>query len=373
MMRLVPVLGALLLGLQISRGWAQMVLPPATGAASRWEQTTTLRGAFGWRDNALLSPFAPIGRPFARIELDTFLLKQRGDWRWLSFVNGDVLRYFSPPPETSGEQQWFIHGETRWQHWPAWRMALKADGFFQDAVIDLSETERIRTIAPTRGQGGFVTATTRVSLPAGLALEPITQVKRVNYRNFPGGYDETKIGARVEWKRREWLSLTATWFEHRRGYAERQEYTAGGRPLKDTLLHFWQREGELRAGTAWSAAGNWNLALTAGRLENRDHASGFFDYDQSRSRLELSWQRNAWKIGFDGTAKRMEYLIQTVGAGITPPARVAESFETILRVEREITPAWTVFTEYRWERNRSNEADFTYRANTALAGVQRSF
>ena len=34
---------------------------------------------------------------------------------------------------------------------------------------------------------------------------------------------------------------------------------------------------------------------------------------------------------------------------------------------------WTVFGEHRWERSRSNELDFRYRANTVLAGVQRSF
>jgi hypothetical protein len=81
-----------------------------------WEQTTSLRSSVGWRDNGLLSSFAPIGRGFGRAEIETFLTKGQGDWRWLAFVNGDVLRYFSPPPETGGEQQWFLHGEARWQH-----------------------------------------------------------------------------------------------------------------------------------------------------------------------------------------------------------------------------------------------------------------
>ena len=71
--------------------------------------------------------------------------------------------------------------------------------------------------------------------------------------------------------------------------------------------------------------------------------------------------------------KRMDYIIQTVGAGTAPPPRVADNFETSLRVERELTSAWTVFAEHRWERNRSNESEFDYRANTVLAGLQRSF
>ena len=361
--------GILVCGALAADARAQTAPATATG----WDQTTSLRSSIGWRDNVLLSSFAPIGRGFGRAEIDTFLTKRQGDWRWLSFVNGDVLRYFSPPRETGGEQQWFVHGEARWQHWPAWRVAVKADGFLQDAVVDLSETESVRTVAPTRAQGGFATATTRVELPAGFAVEPVWQVKRVEYRNFPGGYDDTKAGGRLEWTRSERLTLSVAAFERRRGYAERQNYTAGGRALKDTRLRFWQREGELRVATAWSGGGLWVSAVTVGRLENRDRASGFFDYDQQRARLELSWQRAAWKVTCDGTARRMDYLVQTVGTGTAPPPRVADNFETSLRVERELNGAWTVFGEYRWERNRSNETGFNYRANTVLAGVQRNF
>ena len=128
-------------------------LPPATAPlpppASGWEHTELVRTSLGWRDNALLSPFASMERAFGRAEVEAFALRERNDWQLVTFVNGDVLRYFSPPPETGGEQQWFGHGEVRWQHWPAWRVAVKADAFMQDAVIDLSETETVRTVTPS--------------------------------------------------------------------------------------------------------------------------------------------------------------------------------------------------------------------------------
>lgn len=349
---------------------AAAVLPPS---GSVWEHTELLRTSLGWRDNVLLSPFAPIARSFGRAEAEAFVSRQQKDWQLLAFVNGDVLRYFSPPPETAGEQQWFGHGEARWQHWPAWRAALKADAFLQDAVIDLSDTETVRTIAPTRVQGALATAALRVTLPAGFALEPLLQVKRTDYREFPGDYDEVKTGARLEWKHREAFGFSAAWFEQRRGYDERHLYTAGGRELVGTRLHFRQRTAEVKATTGWSLGGRWTAAVTAGRLENRDLASGFFDYDQKRGRLELTWQRARWKVAFDGEAKRMDYLVQTVGAGTAPPVRMADSFETSVQVDREISAVWTLTVQHRWERNRSNETGFSYRANTVLAGVQRSF
>jgi hypothetical protein len=115
------------------------------------------------------------------------------------------------------------------------------------------------------------------------------------------------------------------------------------------------------------------LAATIGQLENRDRASGYFDYDQKRARLEVGWHLAAWRVSLDGEAKRMDYLVQTVGAGITPPPRISDDYESTLRLEREIDSRWMIFGEHRWERSRSNEVDFRYRANTVLAGVQRSF
>lgn len=341
---------------------------------AKWERAVTLRGSLGWRDNVLLSPFVPLGRAFGRGEVEALLWRPaRNQWELVSFLSGDVLRYFSPPPETSGEQQWFLHGEARWQPADALRLALKGDAFFQDTVIDLSETEAMRIVAPTRAQGAFATVTPRVLLPGGFTLEPAVQIKRTDYRDFPGDYSETNVGARVEWKRSDALRLSAAWFEHARRYSQRGQFTAGGRALAGTHLRFHQRDGEFKLATSLTAGGKWTAAATVGRLENRDGASGYFDYDQNRGRLELRWEREKWKVTLDGEAKRMTYRVQTVGIGIAPPPRMADLFETTARVERSIDAAWLLFAEHRWEKSRSNEVEFSYRDRTVIAGVQRSF
>lgn len=355
-------------------------LPPELQAelaalqAVAWHPSVDARASVGWRDNVLLSPFAPLARSFARGEMDAVVLRPMRDrWEFVSFLNGDVLRYFSPPPETAGEQQWSLHTEGRWQPAPVARFALKAAGYLRDMVIDLSETEARRVVAPTRVRGAYVGSAVRLMLPAGFRLEPSVQLKRSDYRAYAGDYDEVRSGGRIEWRRDEMLTLSGAWFENRRSYAQRTEFTAGGRALPGTQLRFRQREGELKARFAWSGRGDWFATATAGRLENRDGASGYFNYDQKRARLELSWHRAAWRVTLDAEAKRMDYLGQTVGAGIDPPARLADDFETTLRLERDLKAKWTVFAEQRWERSRSNELEFSYRANTVLAGVQRSF
>lgn len=355
-------------------------LPPELQAeldalqSSIWHPSIALRSSLGWRDNVLLSPFAPIQRAFGRAELDAILYRPlRNRWEFVSFLNGDVLRYFSPPPESRGEQQWSVHTEGRWQPMDAARLSLKAAGYLRDMVIDLSETEARRVVAPTRVRGAYAVAATRLTLPGGFRFEPAVQVRRSDYRAYAGDYDDLRTGGRLEWSRTSVLALSAAWFETRRDYDQRVQFSASGRALAGTQLKFKQREGEAKIRTRWTGAGEWAFAVTVGKVENRDEASGYFDYDQKRARLEAGWEHASWRLSLDAEAKRMDYLVQTVGAGIAPPARITDDYEATLRCERDLDAKWSLFAEHRWERSRSNEVEFSYRANTVLAGVQRSF
>ena len=95
--------------------------------------------------------------------------------------------------------------------------------------------------------------------------------------------------------------------------------------------------------------------------------------EMMRARFEAGWRSAAWRVNLDADAKRMYYLGQTVGSGIATPTRITDDYETTLRVERDLNTRWSLFGEHRWERSRSNESEFSYRANTVLAGIQRSF
>jgi hypothetical protein len=338
-----------------------------------WHPSASARASLGWRDNVLLSPFAPIERSFARGEIETMLLRPMQDrWEFVSFLTGDVLRYFSPPPEVRGEQQWSLHTEGRWQPMERARLSLKAAGYLRDMVIDLSETEARRVVAPTRVRGAYAIATTRISAGRFL-IEPSLQVKRTDYREYSGDYDEVRGGGRLEWRRSDALVISAAWFESRRSYDERSQFNASGRPLPGTQLRFRLRDTELKVRTGWTRGGEWRVTGSAGWLENRDRASGYFDYDQKRARLEVDWRRASWRINLNADARRMDYLLQTVGAGLVPPPRISDDHEITLRAERELVARWMLFGEHRWERSRSNEIEFRYKANTVLAGVQRSF
>jgi hypothetical protein len=335
--------------------------------------TATWSASTGWRENVMLSPYAPNDRAFGRTEVEALYLAHRDEWQFTSFLNGDVLRYFSAPPETSGEAAWFARGEVRWQHWKPWRLALKLDGFLQDAVFDLSEAEAVRTVARLRVRGAIAGLVPRLTLPGGFEVEPLFQVRRTDYRTFAGDYDEARHGLRLHWQRWEWLGAEVSWHEHRRSYAERQNYTLGGRALAGTHLRFEQHVGAAKLTSAWQAAGEWTAELKGERLQNRDNGSGFFNYDQDGWGGEVGFRHQRWNVTSDYGARRLVYLNQTVGTGIAPPSRRSDSREAGVKIERELSDRWTIFLQHRWERTDSNEPGFSYATRTTSGGVQRSF
>jgi hypothetical protein len=384
--------------------------PPASAApvsaTSAWDVSTTLRGSFGWRKNVTLSAVNPVDQPFWRLEAESFVLRETThDWRFMSFLTADVLRYFRAPTLVTeqaaapaddprnrhgdgtvsversipGEQQWAGAVEARWQPRPGFRTAVKTLGFLQDVFIDPSETEGSPEPAThVRLAGGYVLLAPHLALPGWFAIEPSFQLKRVDYRSgYPGDYNASRPGVQLAWSRTERLVVSAAWYEHRRHYSNLLASRVRGRPIPGRLLGLGQRELELKVATTFHRGGTWTLSASANRLENRDRAEGFLDYDRRRLEVEVAWDRGPWHGTADIAASRQDYLRQTVGFGNQLSPRIADDYDTTARLERDLPGQWTVFAENRWERNRSNIRDaqyrFSYRTDTVLAGVQRTF
>jgi hypothetical protein len=332
-----------------------------------WQVDTTLRASAGWRDNVLLSAVAPESRAFARSEVEGLVWRPaRGAWEHLAFLNGTLTRYADPPPDVSGEQEWFLHGETRWQPHPRFRLSASALGFYQDQVLDLSATEAERFVARIRLRGLLAGSEARLRLPAGFTVAAFGQAQRADYRDFAEDYDEGRGGLRASWSRGETVTLSATALARRRSYAERVTYTASGRPLAGTRLHFSQKEGELKAE---GRRGPWSVTGTARREESRDEASGFFDTTEEGFRIDAGWESDPWRVSLDAGYERTRYPVQTVGIGFEPELRQQRDHEARLRIERTLGEHWTLYGDAHWERSRTNLENASYTAKTFVLGV----
>lgn len=344
------------------------------GLESSYSQFGALRTSVGYRDNIFLSAFAPTSRTFGRGEAE-FVISSLPlqAWQWTALLNGDVLRYFRAAPGAGGEQQWLVHGDLRWNGSERFFTTLAMQGYYQDMVLDLSETEAVRVVAPVKVRGAMLTASTHVPAPGGFALVPSVRAHWSDYLDYSADYQENQEGLRLEWKQSDLLVISAGGQLLQRNFSERTQYTAGGRSLPDTHLHFKQSSGDLKVQSSWIWLGKWTASAAASRMQNRDDGSGYFDYDRNRGKADIGWSTDRWSVTCGGDRQHSTYLVQTAGIGIAPPARVSTDTELSLRVERHFSSRWTVFAEGRHEQSTSNQEEFSYRARSISSGVELNF
>lgn len=347
----------------------QAILGPA------WRWGATLRVGAEWRDNVLLSPVSPTARSLLRGQLESYVWRRpAGAWEWLGFLNGDIGRLVDPLPELTGEQEWFGHGEGRWTPRPGWRVAWTGQAYYQDQVFDLSATETERFVARMRVRGARTGLDLTAPLLGAFAVVAGAKVHRSDYADFSEDFTEREGAAALRWRRergeRGSLVVELGWRGRRRQHPDRNQYTAGGRPLPGTQLEF--RQDEFRLETTL-VRGPWTASLEGYRMENRDLASGYFNYTEQGGQVTLERATERWRVLLEGSASWSRYEVQTVGIGFDPPLRRRNNRDVRGRVERILSPRWTLFAEAREERSRENEEGGTYRARVVSLGVSRTW
>ncbi|MES2695583.1 MAG: hypothetical protein V4773_19055 [Verrucomicrobiota bacterium] len=363
----------------------------ALGPVRTWELTGNLRSGFGFKDNILLSSAFTDESALARAEGEIFWwLFPTDRFEALAFANASLTRFFESDVNPR-EWESFAHGEARWFATPSFQVTAAAEGFHFDQVFDLSEKSAAqRMAAPIAVTGAVGSVAVRWTFLPHTWLELKPSVQRERYREDsvlifgagialaedPAPNDNTQQSGRATlgrtWREgRIELSLAAQYL--RRNYDFRARYELGGRPVFGADLDFEQREGEFTASIVWDQARRWSTKTVLLSGDNRDNGSGYFDYRRRSLRQEVAWKRDPWKVRLTGRAGRYVYDRQTVGVGIDPPARFKEDFLGQVRIERQLTKRLTVYTDYLWERSRSNLDIASYRVNTALLGVDWLF
>ena len=165
------------------------------------------------------------------------------------------------------------------------------------------------------------------------------------------------------------IGLSSRW----RDFDSRAQYSASGRLLPGTSLRTREDEASARAGLKWGRAGAWQASVRAAVLDYRDNGPGYFDRRERELEPEVAWRPEGWLLRLRAAARRVEFGIQTVGVGIDPPRRIRDEHEAEFRLERKVSPRWTVFAGFRWERARSNERIASYVVNEGLLGLRRGW
>ena len=341
---------------------------------SAWSASTNLQTGFGYKDNILLSHAGEEGSSYALGGVEALLWRRpRGRVDYFAFINAEETRYFSSQATINHEAQAFAQAEWRYRIGEVFKFALDGQGYYLDQIFDVSDTEVKRDVAELKVTGATFGPTVRWAFWPGWWVETRATGKREVYHD---GLNNSAVGEGAVWLGwrpcpRFEVSVGGT--GRQRDFDRRTQYDSGGRALDGTLLKIAEREGELRCDVTWDAAARWKTTTQAGTLHYRDNGPGYFNYHQRKLEQTLEWTTDKWLVRLEGSARRLEFEVQTVGVGIYPPARIKEEFIAQLRVERKISSRWTVFAEYDWERRRCNDLIAAYRVRQELLGAKWSW
>ncbi len=351
-------------------------LPPELAAllAGRptWSSSAALQLGGGYKDNLLLSPASREESAFVRYGLEAFVWRlPRGGTDFSAFLNTEQTRYLAGRT-IDDEAQAFAHLEWRYRIGEAWKIALGMQGYYLDQVFDVSDTDIRRVVAELKVKGATAGPTVRWAFRPSWWLEAKAIAKREKYDDHENDSQAAEAAVQLGWIRRR-VEITLGAEQHRRRFDRRLQYSTGGLPLDDTRLIVTEKEGEMRFGLTWDEAARWKSTLRASALQYDDNGSGFFDYRERKLAHEVEWNGAGWMVALEGSAKRIDFDVQTVGFGISPPARIRDEYAARVRVERKFSDRWLGYIEYKWERNRSNDRLASYRVNEGLLGARWSW
>ena len=340
---------------------------------SAWSTSASLQTGFGYKDNILLSHTGAEGSSFALGGVEALLWHHpQARIDYFAFINAEETRYFSSQV-VDHEAQAFAQAEWRYRVGDVFKFSLDGQGYYLDQIFDVSDTDVQRVVAELKVTGVTAGPTLRWAPVSWLWIEAQGTGKREVYHD---GLNNSRIGEeviRLGWRPCPRCEVSAGGTERWRDFVSRPQYSSEGRALDGTLLKIAEREGELRFDVTWDAAARWKTTTRAGTLHYYDNGSGYFNYHQRKLEQTLEWTTDQWLVRLEGSARRLEFEVQTVGLGVFPPARIKEEFIAQLRVERKISARWTAFAEYDWERSRCNDLIAAYRVRQEFLGAKWSW
>jgi len=353
--------------------------PPATVAAllaslPKWSATVSLETSYGYKDNLLLSYAGEEHSAFARGGVEAVLLRiPTGQFDYSLYLQADRTWFFTGRTMDHEAQAWLVT-EPAYRCGEVLRISLPLTTYYTDRILDVSDSDVERLVAKLKETGGMAGPTLRWTISPTWWLEAQAVGQRRTYEDHAYNSNLGEGDLRLGWAPLERLELRLSGAERWRNFARRAQYSSAGRELPGTHLKAAEREAELRADVKWDEAAHWRTTTRLSGSWYRDNGpAGYFNYNERKSAQDLEWQGEAWSVRLTGLARRIDYLVQTVGFGIRPPARLRDEYSAEVHVERKLSKQWTIFGTYQWERSRSNDRFASYNANEGLLGVRWSW
>ena len=371
---------ALLLGQMLARGAEE---EPKLDLAI-WDKSLTLRGAFGYKDNVLLSKFDRQGSAFWQTSLDATLLRVdlESEANLTLFLTAEDRRYLSTD-EVNKEQLLLTQGKYEQPFLEEWFASATVQYMYVDQVFDASATEQLFQTLPVKSHNLQFAPSIGRKLPWDTVLE-LKFVAERQYFNEPLD-DYWELGPQLsltkKYGHKSEASVSYT-FDHRaydtRGDLEASVINAPGEesqlsfePVPGTSLEYWQHEFELAVNHSWDAARHWRSRVRFLFEINEDGGSGFYDYNRYRVSHRFGYYGKDWLATIEGKILHYDYRLQPVS--VSGETRSNWEYVVALHAEKDLWKKMGVFGDVEREVVSSNFALEEYKVLTVTGGVDWDF
>lgn len=340
------------------------VAPPS------WIRWGSVQTGFGFRDNVLLSYASEERSGFVRSGIDATVWRApQGRADFLASLKAEGTHYFSART-INHESAAILLSEWRYRIGDVLKFSLDVRGYSFDQIYDASDTDLRQVVTEVKTLGANIGPKVRWTVRPSWWMETQAEAKRLTYPDGANNRSVREGTLRLGWRPGARFEVSVAGTAGRRNYDVREQNSVSGRPLAGTQLKVAEREGELRVDATLDAAGRWKTSTRASAVRFRDNGVGYLNFHQRKITHEVEWTTDAWLVALKGSARRVEFALQTVGVGISPAPQIRDDIAADLQIERKLSARWTVYAEYRWERNRSNDVIASYYLNEGLLGIR---
>jgi hypothetical protein len=319
----------------------------------------------------MLSAIEPDASGLARVHLDVLAWRMpENGFDWVNVLDATTLRFFSA--ETENATLLIARSEPRWEWREGGRILVGAQYVYQDEVIDASSLDYGLGTTPATLHSFSIDPAIQWKPGSGWELRIRGGAKYDDFQPPLDDYREWRgdLGVTRDFGSKGALTLTAVqlW----RDYVERNQATAGGRPIPGTSLSVTQRSLDLRHLVKGGESWKWDVTARVGWLDNRDNGSGWYDYDRTSLALSGALERGRWRVEADVGWRHYDYRVQTSGFGEFEAPTKRDNLTAFMRVERLLSDSLLVFVEGDMEDSTSNDPFIVYDDLTLVLGLRWS-
>ena len=340
-----------------------------------WNGFYDVSAGAGYNDNLLLGSTARQQSGFGILRANTALWRRpvEDGQEFLLTLAATDRRYWAPRDMDHDDALQLQARYTR-QFGPRWALALEADGFYSDQILDTSsiDTPGVRQ----RIHGGRLDGLPGIRWKSGestpwVELAPIVSQTwlRAPYDSFSEHGMRLSTGRPYGW-RSEWRLDYSLRF---RDYESHPAVTSGGLALPGTHLGTLRHEVQWVDRHYWDEARRW---FTTTKLRGRfatDNASGFYDSRNLAVAEQLNLRTSRWELALEAEYGRWDFPHQPVPAAGGGAHRGLDDWVLVARVERRVGLSWKLFLEYERESVRAADPFDGFLANVYTLGVTREF